>query len=103
MARASFEKQSWETWIIAMDISDDLEDGETILLATSSISAVDKDGNDVSNDVLDSSGKAVSGPLLQIRVFAGDESLQPYKITFRAVTSLDNKYELDVKMVIREK
>jgi len=103
VARAAFEKQSWETWIVAMDVSDDLETGETIILATSTISAKDNNGDDATDDVLDQGGKAVSGSLLQIRVVAGSAALQPYWIRFRALTSNDNKYELDVKMVIREK
>ena len=102
MPIASFTKQSWETWIIATDYSDDLETGETIVLATSSIIAVDKNAEDATDDVLNQSGKAVSGALLQIRVEAGTASLQPYKITFKAITNLGNKYEYDVKMVVRE-
>lgn len=103
MGRAAFEKQSWESWIIAMDISDDQNTDENILLSESSITATDKNGEDVTDDVLDQSGKAVSGPLLQIRVVAGSESLQPYMIRFQAITDQGNKYELDVKMVIRER
>lgn len=102
MAKAAFTKQTWESWIIATDFSDDLQDGETISLSNSIVSATDKDGEDATDAILDPSGKSVNGPWLQIRVVDGVEASQPYNIRFQAITSLSNKYEFDIKMVVRD-
>lgn len=101
MALASFEKQVWESWIVSADFSDDLVTGETIVLATSTVTATDKTGT-LDATVLDQSGKAVSGSLLQIRVQAGTEALSMYKITFKAITSMSNQYELDINMKVKD-
>ena len=101
MAIASFQKTSWESWVVAANFADDLVDGETIVLATSDVSATDKTGANATTGVLDQSGKAVSGTYLQIRVVAGTEALSVYNIKFKAVTSLGNNYELNVEMKIK--
>jgi len=101
MAIASFQKTSWESWVVAANFADDLVDGETIVLATSDVSATDKTGANATTGVLDQSGKAVSGTYLQIRVVAGTEALSVYNIKFKAVTNLGNNYELNVEMKIK--
>jgi len=101
MALASFEKQPYESWVVAANFEDDLETGETITLETSAITAVDKVGTDAAG-ILDQVYKAVNGALLQIRVKDGTAALSMYKITFRAITNLSNKFELDVNMKVKE-
>lgn len=102
MAIASFQKTIWETWVPAANFADDLEDGETIVLASSDVSATDKAGTDATADILNQSYKAVSGTYLQIRVVAGTEALSVYNIKFKAVTNLGNNYELNIQMKVKD-
>ena len=103
-----FTKQTYEEFYIAGDFSEDedgndiLDSGETIVLASSTVAAEDKDGTDVSSTVLDQSTKTVDGSQLKMLCKAGAEASSPYKITFKAVTSSGNKYEIDVRMNIEE-
>ena len=103
-----FTKQSYEEFYVAGDFSEDkdgndlLASGETIVLGSSVVAAEDEDGTDVSSIVLDQLTKTVSGSQLKILCKAGAAASSPYKITFRIVTSLGNKYEIDVRMVIEE-
>ena len=102
MALASFEKQPYESWVVAANFEDDLETGETITLETSTITAVDRAGTAATADILDQAYKAVNGALLQIRVKDGTAALSMYKITFRAITNLSNKFELDINVKVKE-
>jgi len=103
MALDNFTKQSYESFIISANFEKNMTPGETLTLASCSVSATDKDGVDASSTVLDSTSKAVSGTKLQIRVKDGAEAGgSPYKITFKAVTSLSNKWEKDVQITITE-
>lgn len=96
----TFARQIYEEFPIAGDYVNVLETGETLVLATSSVLAEDKDGTDVSDTVLDQATKEVSGSQLKILVRAGSVSASPYKITFRAVTSNGYKWEIDAEMVV---
>jgi hypothetical protein len=109
-----FPKQPWETFIISADISHRLVTGEYIVLETSDIIAEDTDGEDASADIIDNTDKAVetaaaadikatpvTNGMLVTRVLGGTEALSKYKITFKAITSLDNQYETDVMMRIK--
>lgn len=100
MAKASFTKTSWESWVIAGNFTKDLESGETIVLATSTVTATDSDGV-AAPSVLDQSYKAVSGGYLQIRVQAGTDG-EVYTIEFKAITSLSNKFELEIEMKVKD-
>ncbi len=102
MALDDFSKQPYETFPIEADFVNVLADEETITLATSDVSAKKSDDTDATSDVLTVAEKAVDGSALQIRVKAGVAADSPYKITFRAVTSDNNKYEKDVEMTVEE-
>ncbi len=102
MALDNFSKQPYETFPIEADFVNVLVDGETITLGTSDVSAKKADDTDATSDVLTVAEKAVDESSLQIRVKDGVEADSPYKITFRAVTSNNNKYEKDVEMTIEE-
>jgi len=97
-----FEKQPYEEFFVAGDYSTVLDDDETLVLAQCVVSAVDKGGTDASSAVLDLPTMDVDGPYLKVRCRAGDPSLSKYKITFRCVTSEGNKWEIDVKMKVKE-
>jgi hypothetical protein len=110
MALESFEKQNYEEFFIGGDYVDVLESGEALSLAPSTVIAEDKDGNDVTSTVLEASTKALddsedggTNNVLKIRCRAGVEASSPYKITFKGETTLANKWEIDVKMKIKEK
>ena len=98
-----FSKQPSEEFLIEGDFSKDIGSGETIVLGTSTVVAEDKTGT-ADSSVLDQSAKAISSSLkgLVIRVKAGAEDKSPYKITFVIITSLNNKWELDVVMGVSE-
>lgn len=96
-----FTKQIYEEFTIAGDFSKNMETGETI--ATQTVVAVNNVGADATNDVLDTGSISNDGTTkVLVLVRAGTEALSPYKITFKAVTSVDHKWEVDVQMKIKE-
>lgn len=104
-----FEKQSRESFPIYGSIINVQEATETVDLASSTVIAMDKDGKDA-GEVINQSTKALandpdgsySDNMLGIKVRDGSQSRSPYYITFIMVTSAANKYEVDVKMKIKE-
>jgi len=101
MAISSFVKQPWEQFYIAADFSLVLGDAETIDGVNSEITAADYDGNDLTTDLIEAGSEQVDGDYYKVRCKGGVDKTN-YKITFRAVTSLDNQYELDVRMKVKE-
>ena len=105
MALDNFSKQPYETFPIEAEFGNVLLEGEEIIAATSDVSALKGDGStDATSDILTVAQKAVNsaGSALQIRVKDGVAADSPYKITFRAVTDLNNKWEKDVEMTVEE-
>jgi len=110
MALESFIKQPSEEFPVWGSILDVQEASETVVLAASTVVAIDKDGNDVTSSVLDSATKALgSDPdgsytdnMLGVKVQNGTEEASPYKITFEMHTSAGNIWEKDVRMKIKE-
>ncbi len=98
----SLTKQGFDSFILTANFSNNTRAGDTIVLATSDVSAKDKEGADATSAVLDQSGKAVSGTKLQIRVQAGTQALSPFVVTFKAKTALGDQWEKDVKVRIKE-
>jgi len=98
----SITKQPDESFFIDADFSKVLIEGETINLSDSTVSAVDVNGSDVTTVVLDLTTKAVEDAKLRIRILDGVSDDSPYKITFKAVTSDSNIYELDVLLKVEE-
>jgi len=95
-------KQAFESYFIHADFSAVLEDSETLILGSSSITVLDNTGNDASSIVADQASKSVMGPELHIRIKDGDSTLSPYKVTFKVITSTGNKWEVDGAIVIKE-
>jgi hypothetical protein len=110
-------KQPSESYLLGADFSQVLEEGEYILVGTSEVTAVDNDGNDSTDDVLDNDDMAVdtadeddllsgttpiTNGMLVTRILGGDEDLSKYKITFLVQTSNGNTYEKDVLMRIKD-
>jgi hypothetical protein len=100
----AFAKTTYERHMIFGEFEDVLCDGENLVLASSEISATDKDGADKSSEVLNQSTKSiVASPKrrLGIRCRAGDEASSPYKIVFKTVTDQGNRWQLDILMVVK--
>lgn len=110
-------KQPSESYLLGADFSQVLEEGEYILVGTSTITAIDNAEDDATADVLDNTDKAVStadeddldsgytpitNGMLVTRILAGTEALSKYKLTYLAKTSNGNTYEKDVKMRIKD-
>jgi len=102
----SFSKQAYEVFWISSSFEDDLGSSETIVIESSAVTVADKDGTDVTTDVIvlgtlscDSTSQKA-----QVQIKGGVESASPYKITFRIVTdsSPANKWENDIKMKVKE-
>ena len=105
----SFTKQNYEQFFIAGDLVNVLETGESIVLADTTITAINSDGDDATTEVLQPATKALddspnggTNNMVKIRVQEGAEADSFYKITFRIPTDQDNKWEIDIKMKIKE-
>jgi len=105
----SFTKQNYEQFFIAADLVDVLETGESIDLTNVDVSAIDGNLDDATAVVLqaatialDDSPDGGTDNMVKIRVQAGVEADSPYKITFKMPTNLNNKWELDLKMKLKE-
>ena len=111
----TFYKQPWESYIMGVDFSWAMEEGEILVVGSCTITAIDKDSADASAAIVDNDDKAVTtadadditttpvtNAMLVTRIFGGTVALSKYLITFKGVTSYDNQYEMDLKMDIRE-
>lgn len=98
----SFKKQSWEEWRVAGSFSKMALTGEAAVSAGSTITAMDKNGDDATSDIVDAGYKVVDGTKLWGRVKNGAAAKSPYKMTFKIVTSLGNKFEVDVRVKVKE-
>jgi len=115
MGLTATEKQSYEEYFIHGDFSDVMESGEIIQDATWSVTAedagvVDDEGNyttppeDATDTVTDQGSIYADEKKLYVRIKGGseDEGKSPYHITFKVVTSLGNKWEVDGQIKIKE-
>lgn len=108
MASKSFRKQPNEIFPIYGSILLNQGSGETVDLAESTITVVDKDGTDVTATILDITSKQIftdpdgnyPNNAVAVVVRAGTAAASPYKITFLLVTSTGNTWEVDVKMAV---
>ena len=72
------------------------------IISTYEIFGYDSDGVDVTSTILDMATKSiVDDKEIKVRCRAGVTKFN-YKITFRCVTSLDNKWEVDGKMKVKD-
>ncbi len=98
-------KQIDETFEIWGGITNVISSGESIVIANCSVTAVDKDGTDVTADLLDSTTIAVyDTKKVRVRIKAyGTVAASPYKVTFLIVTDSPNTYEVDVFVKIKDR
>jgi hypothetical protein len=98
----NFFKQPYESMVPYGSFEDQLETGETITAGSSVVEAVDKNGDDASSDILSGAPYVADVYKWCQRVIAGEASKSPYLITFKIITSLNNKWEVDCKMKVGE-
>lgn len=92
-----FIKQPAEYFNISVEFSK-LGSGETID-ASSTVTAIDEDGEDASDEVLDGD-YSIDGKKMIQRVTGGEDGKR-YQITFFCVTSEGNGYEHDIEMLLK--
>lgn len=95
-----FVKQTYEEFTITADFSNNMAVGETITSQT--VTVLDAGGDDASIIVVDQASVANDGSTkVSALVRGGGVDLSPYKITFKIVTSVAHKWELDVQMLVK--
>lgn len=96
------EKQPFEAFPVYGNFAKVLVEGETIDVDQSTIIITDKDGNG-DESMVDLPTKNVQETKLVVRIQGGDPALVPYNVSFRAVTSLGNRWEVDAELQVVEK
>lgn len=106
---ADIEKQPYESFVIAGSILSVMETAEVVLVGSSTVTATDTDGLDVSTTFLDQTSIVVGDDpdggtdnALEVRIRAGSEAGSPYKVTFQMTTDLTNQYEVDRTVKVKE-
>jgi len=104
----NFTKQSYEEFFVSVDFIDAIADGDFLVLHSSSVTAIDlTTGADATAIVLDIATVAVIKntdgilSILEVLVKAGTNT-RNYKITYKGVTNLSQKWECDLVMRIRD-
>jgi len=103
-------KQNYEAFFIAGSILNNQEADEVVELASSSVTAEDKDGTDKSTEILVQASKKLaddpngsySDNALAIQCKAGIEGESMYKVTFYMETNKGNKWEVDMNIKVKE-
>ena len=96
------EKQNWEAFYLWGKFDKVLKSGETIEIETSFVEVKDKNGDDTSIDMVEADTKEVNGSQLGARIIEGTIDKSPYLVSFKAHTSLGNKYKTDMTLEIIE-
>ena len=111
MALEDFTKQGYEEFTIGGDFEEviDSDAPELLDLSKCDVKAWDKNNTVRTADVLyiatmalEDSPDGGTNNVLAIKCKAGTELLTPYIITFYGETTLGEKWEIDVKMKIKE-
>ena len=105
MALTRTEKQPWERYFIYGDFKKVLADDETIkIVAPTTVTAVNKDGQDATADVIDD-GTIYADDVekrLYVRIKDGLEAGSIYKFTIRIETSAGNRFKVDGEIKVKE-
>ena len=99
---ADFEKYTWEVFLVECDFTNNLATGESITLASSSVTIFDSEGADKTSTILVTDSEAVSGTKLQAKVQVGTIDAI-YTVKFKAVTNatINNKFQEDKTLYIK--
>jgi hypothetical protein len=96
-------KYTWEEFSISGDFRKAPAGvGEAVDKDTSSIVAVDANNVDATSDLLDTATKAAAGTRLSVKCRNGDPSKSPYLVSFKMVTTLGNKYQTRLEIIVEE-
>lgn len=95
-----FTKQPYEEFVISADFTANFEAGT--IISSEVVTAYDKGGRDVSDEVIDQASVSNVDGVVKMMVRSGQVELSPYKITVRTIDSVNNRWELDISMVIQE-
>jgi hypothetical protein len=94
-----FWKQPDEKFYVAADFVDMLQTGESIVLGSSTVTAIDVDDSDATTDIVETSTLTLQDTTkLSVQIKAGVVANSPYKLTYKAVTDSNNILEVDVEM-----
>jgi hypothetical protein len=91
-------KQPYEEYYLSINFKKDLGTEE---IASATVTVVDSDGLDVTEDMIDDEAQAFDGPILYFWIMGG-ETGNVYKITARIVGTEGSKYEADATLRIKE-
>ena len=95
-------KQPDESFPIYADFVNVLATSEDLDILGSTVTVVDKDGTDVTTDMVIGLSVYDDTKLkTQLKAY-GTAAASPYKVTFLAATSLDNIYEVDGRIRVVE-
>lgn len=100
---STITKYVWEEFSISGDFRKaPAEAGESVNNDTSSITAVDVNDIDATGDLLDITTKAATGTRLSVKCRNGDPSKSPYQVDFKMITTLGNKYQARLEVIVEE-
>lgn len=100
---STITKYVWEEFLISGDFRKaPAEVGEEVVKDTSSITAVDKSGGDATSSLLDITTKVAAGTRLSVQCMDGDPDKSPYSVSFKMVTTLGNKYQTRLEVIVEE-
>jgi len=98
---STITKYVWEEFSISGDFRKAPgEINEVVVEDASSVAAVDKSGADATSELLDPATKAAVGTRLSVKCVGGDSEKSPYIVSFKMLTSLGNKYETRLEVIV---
>jgi len=107
--RALLNKQSAEKFFIEASIYPVADAAEQIDLNASDVTAVDKNGADVSADFLQQNTKVLANDprggtnnVLRVKCRDGSPNASPYHVTFSLHTTASNVFEMDTIISVKE-
>jgi len=95
------EKQPAEIFYISIDFKESMDANEVIDLPNSSFMVTDSEGEDVTDNLLESANTHVDGTIVYLQI-KGGESGNEYKLTARIKTDQNNIYEKDLTIKVWE-
>jgi hypothetical protein len=98
---ANLTKKTSEIFPVSVDFENVLDSTESIVLGSSSVTAVDSNGVDRTSVVIVGGSTTVSGTQLIAKVQAGADGMA-YTLTFQAVTNNNNTFEKDLTCKVKD-
>ena len=94
-----FEKYTYEIFPVECDFSPNMEDDETLVLASSSVEIYDESGTDRTSTMIVAGSEQVEGQTLKAKVTGGVKDAI-YTVKFKVLTSASNKYQQDKTLYV---